>query len=92
MANINPVHPGEHLEEFLEEFGVSAYALARVMNVPQPRLSEILHGRRSITADTSARLGKAFGQSPSFWLRLQNAYDLQQVDESIEDIAPLAVA
>ena len=73
------VHPGEVLaEEFLEPLGVSAYRLAKDIGVPATRISEILHGRRSISADTSLRLGKYFGTTAKFWLGLQEDYDLEE--------------
>lgn len=73
-----PVHPGEILrEEFLKPLGISAYALAKRMRVPQTRLTAILAGRRGVTADTALRLGAVFGTSPEFWLGLQAAHDLE---------------
>ena len=56
MANIDPIHPGEHLAEFLDELGISQYRLAKVIGTPPRRINEIVHGRRSITADTAVRL------------------------------------
>ena len=55
MANIDPIHPGEHLAEFLDELGISQYRLAKVIGTPPRRINEIVHGRRSITADTAVR-------------------------------------
>jgi antitoxin HigA-1 len=78
MLRLNNIHPGEVLqEEFLKELGISAYRLAKDLGIPQTRVSAILHGRRSITADTALRLGKYFGNSPRFWLGLQNDYDIE---------------
>lgn len=72
-----PVHPGEVLrEEFMEPAGVSAYALAKALGVPQTRLSEILRGRRAITAETALLLARHYGTSPGFWMQLQASYDL----------------
>ena len=68
MANIDPIHPGEHLAEFLDELGISQYRLAKVIGTPPRRINEIVHGRRSITADTAVRLGQALGITPEFWL------------------------
>lgn len=89
------VHPGEVLgEEFLKPLDVSAYRLAKEIGVPATRVSEILHGRRAITADTALRLAKYFGTSAKFWLGLQEDYDLE--DESmakaseLEAIIPLS--
>jgi addiction module HigA family antidote len=75
MFNLE-VHPGEILREQMEEMGLSANALGGRIGVPANRVSTILRGSRSITADTALRLGRFFGQSPEFWLNLQQAYDL----------------
>ena len=73
------IHPGEILkEEFLDEMNLSAYRLAKETNIPQTRISEIIHGKRSVTADTALRFSKFFGTTPEFWLNLQNAYDLEE--------------
>jgi antitoxin HigA-1 len=72
-----PVHPGEILfEEFLEPMGISQYRLARDLSVPAPRINEIVHGTRGISADTALRLARYFGTSERFWLNLQTQYDL----------------
>ena len=73
-----PVHPGEVLlEEFLEPMGISQYRLAKDVSVPARRINEIVHGTRSITADTALRLARYFGMSERFWLNLQARYDLE---------------
>jgi addiction module HigA family antidote len=75
---VGPIHPGVILnEEFLEPLGLSAYALARAINVPRNRITGIVRGERAITADTALRLGRFFGMSPEFWLGLQMDYDLE---------------
>lgn len=80
MADLPNIHPGEVLQEdFLEPLGLSAYRLAKDLNVPQTRVSAILHGERSITADTATRLGRYFRTSPAFWLNLQADYDLEEL-------------
>jgi addiction module HigA family antidote len=72
-----PIHPGEILlEEFLKPMGLTQYRLAKDISVPQRRISEIVHGRRAITADTALRLGRFFGMEAEFWLNLQARYDL----------------
>ncbi len=77
------IHPGEVLqEEFLTELNLTAYRLAQAVGIPQTRLSEILKRRRRITADTALRLGRYFGNSPKFWLGLQDDYDLEEVQRS----------
>lgn len=76
---LNNVHPGQVLDkEFLEPLEVSAYRLAKEIGVPATRVSEILHRRRAITADTALRLAKYFGNSAKFWLGLQEDYDLEE--------------
>jgi addiction module HigA family antidote len=73
-----PIHPGEILlEEFLEPMGTSQYRLAKDISVPPRRINEIVHGTRSITADTALRLARYFGTSERFWLNLQARYDLE---------------
>ena len=73
------IHPGEILkEEFLDAMGISAYRLAKEIKVPETRISEIVHGKRSITADTAIRFSKFFGTTAEFWLNLQNLYDLEE--------------
>ena len=81
-----PIHPGEILmEEFLEPMGISQYRLAKDISVPPRRINEIVHGKRSITADTALRLGRFFGMSPQFWLNLQTRYDLEITEDLLED-------
>ncbi len=75
---LEPIPPGEILrEEFLRPLGISINALARAIAVPPNRVSAIVNGKRSITADTALRLGKYFGVSPEIWLDLQSDYDLR---------------
>ncbi|OVE74098.1 addiction module antidote protein, HigA family [bacterium B13(2017)] len=77
---LDPIHPGEILlEEFMKPMGVSINRLAREIIVPPGRISEIVNGKRSITADTALRLGKYFGISPEIWIDLQSDYDLKVV-------------
>ena len=72
MKKLKNIHPGDVLkEEFLKPLGISAYRLCMDIGVPQTRISEILKGNRSITADTALRLSKYFGNTPNFWLGLQ---------------------
>ena len=85
-----PIHPGEHLAEFLEEYGISEYRLAKTINVPPRRINEIVKGKRGISADTAIRLGKAFRMSPESWLNLQKLYELSCARQTVIDhIAPL---
>lgn len=75
---IPPIHPGEILkEEFLEPLGLSQYRVAVDISVPPRRINEIVHGKRSISADTALRLGRYFGTTDRFWLNLQTHYDLE---------------
>jgi addiction module HigA family antidote len=73
-----PIHPGEILaEEFLAELKISQYRLAKDISVPPRRINEIVHGTRSISADTALRLARYFGTTENFWLNLQTRYDLE---------------
>ena len=75
---LSPITPGEILkEEFMEPHGISANRLARDIDVPANRISEIIAGRRAITADTALRLGTYFGVEPEFWMNLQSNHDLR---------------
>ncbi|HWR50426.1 MAG TPA: HigA family addiction module antitoxin [Bryobacteraceae bacterium] len=74
-----PIHPGEILAEDLRDIGVSLNELARALRVPMNRISAIVNGKRSITADTATRLALYFGTSPEYWMNLQTAYDLALV-------------
>ena len=79
MKKLKNIQPGDVLrEEFLKPLGISAYRLSMDIAVPQTRISEILKGNRSITADTALRLSKYFGNSPNFWLGLQNDFDIEE--------------
>ncbi len=79
MKTLPNIHPGEVLlEEFLIPMKISAYKLSKDIRIPQTRTSEIIKGNRSITADTALRLSLYFGNSPKFWLGLQNDYDLEE--------------
>ncbi|MDQ6971250.1 MAG: HigA family addiction module antitoxin [Mariprofundaceae bacterium] len=78
MNNVSePIRPGKHFSEFLEETGVTAYRLARETGMPQTRIGNIINKGRSITADTAMRLGRFFGTTAQFWMNLQTAYDLR---------------
>lgn len=79
MEKLNNIHPGEILlEEFLIPLEISAYRLAKDTFIPQTRISEIIKGKRRITADTALRFAKYFGTSPKFWLGLQDDFDLEE--------------
>lgn len=84
MADFLPVHPGEVLrEDFLKPLGMSQYALAEALAVPEMRISAIVNGKRAITPDTALRLGRFFGTSAEFWLGMQTSYDLERTRDRI---------
>jgi addiction module HigA family antidote len=89
-----PIHPGEHLAEELRGLGIAASELARQIEVPVNRITAIINGQRSITADTALRLGHWFGTSPEFWLNLQTLYELRlaqrEAGETIGKLSRLA--
>lgn len=86
MEKLANVHPGEILlHEFLEPHEISAYRLSKDLKIPQTRISEILKGRRRITADTALRLSKYFGNSAKFWLGLQDDFDIEEGKENKEN-------
>ena len=79
MSKLRNIHPGEVLlEEFLIPMEISAYRLSKDVFIPQTRISEIIKGRRRITADTALRLSKYFGTSAKFWLGLQDDFDIEE--------------
>ncbi len=83
---IPPVHPGEILsEEFLKPLGLSQYQLAKGMKVYPRKINEIVHGKRSITADTALRLSRYFGTSAELWMNLQALFDLEKARDAIEE-------
>ena len=85
-TTLPPIHPGEILlEEFLEPMSISQYRLAKDISVPPPRINEIVHGKRAVTADTALRLSRYFGTSDRFWLNLQASYDLDVVRDRLGD-------
>lgn len=91
MTATKPIHPGEHLAEIMEELGITQYRLAKAVGVPQIRIHDIVHCRRSITADTALRIGRALGMTPEFWLNLQRMYDLDvaRAKTDVSTIEPL---
>lgn len=94
MMDLEPILPGEVLqEEFLEPMKVTAYRLAKEVHIPQSRISDIISGKRGITADTAMRFARFFGTTPQFWLNIQNQYDLDMLKVSgktvdMSDIRP----
>ena len=94
MNASEPIHPGEHLAEIIEELGITQYRLAKTIGVPQIRINDIVHCRRSITADTALRIGRALGMTPDYWLNLQRMYDLDiaRAKTDLSAIKPLVEA
>ncbi len=86
MERLPNIQPGEILsEEFLKPLEISAYRLAKATGIPQTRVSQILKGRRRITADTAIRLSRFFGNSVKFWMGIQNDYDVRQELETKQE-------
>ena len=88
------IHPGEILlTEFMQPHKLTAYRLAKEINVPLPRVNDIVLGKRSISADTALRFGKYFGLPAQFWLNLQNDYDIRNANTAeLAKIKPLKAA
>ena len=86
MAKLTNIHPGEILlEEFLKPLDITAYRLSKDLGIPQTRISQIIKGKRRITADTALRLSKYFGTSVKFWLGLQNDYDIEEEQNKLKN-------
>ncbi len=96
MKKLKNIHPGEILEEeFLKPLNITAYRLAKETQLDQTRISEIIHKKRRITADTALRLARFFGNTPQFWLGLQNDFDIEEerlaIDSELKKIHQLRV-
>ena len=94
---LDPIHPGKILKEDLADVGISINQLGRDLRVPVNRISEIVNGKRGITADTALRLARYFGNSARYWMNLQTLYDLEvaestKYDEIQRDVRPLPAA
>jgi addiction module HigA family antidote len=89
-----PIHPGEFLEEILQDRGLSQAAFARLVGVSPMRISHLVRGERPVTAEIALRFGRAFGQSPQYWMNLQTGYDLKiaerELKASLRKVRPLA--
>jgi antitoxin HigA-1 len=81
-----PIHPGEILSDELQEIGISAAALARTLDVPPNRISQIIAGKRAISADTALRLARHFCTSPDLWMNLQKNYELDLARQQLGNI------
>ena len=93
VNGMRPIHPGEILrEEFLLPLGISSHALSMALQVPAPRIHELVHERRAVTVDTALRLARYLGTSAEFWLGLQNDYDMAkarpEMDAALARIEP----
>lgn len=83
---LGPIHPGEVLlEDFMKPLSLSAYRVARDLGVPPIRITEIINGKRAITAETALLLAKYFGTSAELWIRLQGQYDLETAEPQLRD-------
>jgi addiction module HigA family antidote len=80
-----PIHPGEFIQEILEDHGMSQAALARAIDVSPMRISHVVRGERPVTAELALRFGRAFGQDAQYWINLQNTYDLKIAEREIKD-------
>ena len=80
---MKPIHPGEHLKEMLEELGISQSSFAQSIGVSPMRISHLVKGNRPVTAELAILFGKAFDQSPQYWMNLQNSYDLKIAEQSL---------
>jgi addiction module HigA family antidote len=84
MPDFPPAHPGEVLrDDYLKPLGMSQYALAKAIGVPQIRVSEIVNSKRAITPDTALRLARYFRTSPEFWVGMQATYDLERARDEV---------
>jgi len=96
MNAMVPIHPGEILKDELDEINLSANAFAKALHVPTNRITAILNGSRSITADTALRISRFFGTTPELWLNLQTAYELKMARDVVgakveNDVQPFTI-
>jgi addiction module HigA family antidote len=94
QTKLAPIHPGKILFEDMRDEGISINGLAQAIRVPANRISLIVNGKRGITADTAARLGRYFGTSAQYWLNIQNRFDLDSIDQAVieRDVLPRRAA
>lgn len=94
VNGLPPIHPGYYLREILDETGMSQAAFARAIDVSPMRISHVVREERPVTADLALRFGRAFGQTPQFWLNLQTDYDLKIAERALKGalrkVRPLA--
>src|SRR2546422_6514321 len=84
-SSLPPIHPGEFLRETLEELGISQAQFARAIGVSPMRVSHVVNGTRPVTAELALLFGRAFGQSPQYWLNLQLVHDLKIAEATMGD-------
>jgi addiction module HigA family antidote len=95
IKSVHAIHPGEILlKDFLEPMGLTRYRLANDIHVTPPRINDIVHGRRSMSADTALRLGTYFGLPAEFWMNLQADYDLRlaRTNRDLKKVKPCGAA
>jgi len=92
MSRQTAIHPGEFLKEILEEMGMSQRAFAQALGVSPMRISHIIRGTRPVSADMALMFGKAFGQTPQYWLNLQADFDLKSVHVNLSKVPSLLKA
>jgi addiction module HigA family antidote len=97
MTKMQNIHPGEILlEEFLKPMGLTAYRLSKETGVPQTRIGEIIRGKRNISVATALRLARFFGNSPEFWINLQNHFEIEEkrklIDKELKNIKPFSAS
>ena len=80
-----PIHPGEHVKEFMDDYGLTMNQLAKALHVSPNRITAIVHGTRGITGETALRLSRYFGTSAQMWMNLQKNYELQVAEDSFEE-------
>lgn len=95
-SGLPPIHPGEFLKEALEELGTSQAEFARAIGISPMRISHVVNGTRPVTAELALLFGRAFGQTPQYWLNLQSDYDLKtaarEIGKRLRAVRPLAHA
>ena len=91
-----PIHPGVFLKEILDELGISQNAFAQAIGVSPMRVSHVIKGARPVTAELALLFGKAFGQTPSYWMNLQTSYDLKIAEKTlaqkVRQVQPISLA
>ena len=85
LKKLPPIHPGEILKDELDELGLSANAMALALRIPANRLTEIINGKRGISADTAMRLARYFGTSAQMWMNLQSHYELEVAEQDLAE-------